>query len=63
MYQGNKRIFRSALPVLEAASRLRFGRTPPRHPFRQATGFAKNAGVIGLFAQILVWVSAYTAYL
>jgi multidrug resistance efflux pump len=28
-----------------------------------ATGFAENAGVIGLLAKILVWVSAYTAYL
>jgi multidrug resistance efflux pump len=28
-----------------------------------ATAFAENAGVIGLLASILVWVSAYTAYL
>jgi len=28
-----------------------------------ATAFAKNAGVIGLLASILVWISAYTAYL
>jgi multidrug resistance efflux pump len=28
-----------------------------------ATAFADNAGVIGLLASILVWVSAYTAYL
>lgn len=28
-----------------------------------ATAFAANAGVIGLLASILVWVSAYTAYL
>ena len=28
-----------------------------------ATAFAGNAGVIGLLASILVWVSAYTAYL
>ena len=28
-----------------------------------ATAFAENAGVIGLLASILVWISAYTAYL
>jgi multidrug resistance efflux pump len=28
-----------------------------------ATGFASNAGVIGLISSILVWISAYTAYL
>jgi multidrug resistance efflux pump len=28
-----------------------------------ATAFAENAGVIGLLASILVWVSSYTAYL
>lgn len=28
-----------------------------------ATAFAANAGVIGLLAKILVWVSSYTAYL
>jgi hypothetical protein len=28
-----------------------------------ATAFAENAGVIGLLAFILVWISAYTAYL
>lgn len=28
-----------------------------------ATAFASNAGVIGLLASILVWVSSYTAYL
>jgi multidrug resistance efflux pump len=28
-----------------------------------ATAFADNAGVIGLLASILVWISAYTAYL
>jgi hypothetical protein len=28
-----------------------------------ATAFADNAGVIGLLAKILVWVSSYTAYL
>lgn len=28
-----------------------------------ATAFAANAGVIGPLAAILVWVSAYTAYL
>jgi multidrug resistance efflux pump len=28
-----------------------------------ATAFAPNAGVIGLLASILVWVSSYTAYL
>jgi multidrug resistance efflux pump len=28
-----------------------------------ATAFAGNAGVIGLLASILVWVSSYTAYL
>jgi hypothetical protein len=28
-----------------------------------ATAFAGNAGVIGLLASILVWVSAYMAYL
>jgi hypothetical protein len=27
-----------------------------------ATAFAGNAGVIGLLASILVWVSSYTAY-
>ena len=28
-----------------------------------ATAFAENAGVIGLLASILVWISSYTAYL
>ena len=28
-----------------------------------ATAFAQNAGVIGLLASILVWISSYTAYL
>ena len=28
-----------------------------------ATAFAENAGVIGLLASILIWISAYTAYL
>jgi multidrug resistance efflux pump len=28
-----------------------------------ATAFAENAGVIGLLASVLVWISAYTAYL
>jgi hypothetical protein len=28
-----------------------------------ATAFAENAGVIGLIAWVLLWVSAYTAYL
>jgi hypothetical protein len=27
-----------------------------------ATAFSENAGVIGLLASILVWISAYTAY-
>jgi hypothetical protein len=30
---------------------------------RNATAFSDNAGVIGLLAFILVWISAYTAYL
>jgi hypothetical protein len=30
---------------------------------QNATAFAQNAGVIGLLASILAWVSAYTAYL
>ena len=30
---------------------------------RQRHRFAGNAGVIGLLASILVWVSSYTAYL
>jgi multidrug resistance efflux pump len=29
----------------------------------KATVFAENAGVIGLIASILIWISAYTAYL
>jgi len=28
-----------------------------------ATVFAENAGVIGIIAWILIWISAYTAYL
>jgi hypothetical protein len=28
-----------------------------------ATAFSEKAGVIGLLASILVWISAYTAYL
>jgi len=28
-----------------------------------ATVFADNAGVIGIIASILIWVSSYTAYL
>jgi hypothetical protein len=28
-----------------------------------ASGFADNAGVIGIIGGILIWVSSYTAYL
>jgi hypothetical protein len=28
-----------------------------------ATAFSENAGVVGLIATILIWISSYTAYL
>ena len=56
---GGATAFPAAVSIPEEMSRdlLRLGMSGI------ATAFAENAGVIGLLASILVWVSAYTAYL
>jgi multidrug resistance efflux pump len=46
-----------SIPPEMSRDSLRLGMTG------SATAFADNAGVIGLLASILVWISAYTAYL
>jgi len=56
---GGTTAFPAEISIPEEMSRdsLRLGMSG------NATAFAENAGVIGLLASILVWVSAYTAYL
>jgi multidrug resistance efflux pump len=56
---GGTTVFPAEISVPDEISRdyLRLGMSG------NATAFAKNAGVIGLLASILVWVSSYTAYL
>jgi len=56
---GGATAFPAVISIPEEMSResLRLGMSG------SATAFAGNAGVIGLLASILVWVSAYTAYL
>jgi multidrug resistance efflux pump len=56
---GGATTFPAAISIPDEMSRdsLRLGMSG------SATAFAGNAGVIGLLASILVWVSSYTAYL
>jgi multidrug resistance efflux pump len=56
---GGATTFPVAISIPDEMSRdsLRLGMTG------NATAFSENAGVIGLLASILVWISAYTAYL
>jgi len=56
---GGTTVFPAAISIPDEMSRdsLRLGMSG------SATAFAANAGVIGLLASILVWVSSYTAYL
>ena len=56
---GGATVFPAEISIPEGMSRdsLRLGISG------SATAFAGNAGVIGLLASILVWVSSYTAYL
>jgi multidrug resistance efflux pump len=56
---GGASVFPAVISVPDEMSRdsLRLGMSG------NATAFAHNAGVIGLLASILVWISAYTAYL
>ena len=56
---GGATVFPAELSIPDEMSReeLRLGMSG------SATAFAANAGVIGLLASILVWISSYTAYL
>jgi multidrug resistance efflux pump len=56
---GGATVFPAEISIPEGLSRdsMRLGMSG------SATAFASNAGVIGLLASILVWVSSYTAYL
>lgn len=56
---GGAAVFPAEISIPDGMSRdsLRLGMSG------SATAFAGNAGVIGLLASILVWVSSYTAYL
>jgi multidrug resistance efflux pump len=56
---GGTSVFPAEISIPDKMSRdaLRLGMAG------SATAFAENAGVIGLLASILVWVSSYTAYL
>jgi multidrug resistance efflux pump len=56
---GGATVFPAVISIPDEMSRdsLRLGMSG------NATAFAENAGVIGLLASILVWISAYTAYL
>jgi multidrug resistance efflux pump len=56
---GGATVFPAEISIPDGMSRdtLRLGMSG------SATAFSENAGVIGLLASILVWVSSYTAYL
>jgi len=56
---GGATVFPAEISIPDEMSResLRLGMSG------SATAFADNAGVIGLLASILVWISSYTAYL
>jgi len=56
---GGATVFPAEISIPDGISRdsLRLGMSG------SATAFADNAGVIGLLASILVWISSYTAYL
>ena len=56
---GGATVFPAEISITDGMSResLRLGMSG------SATAFADNAGVIGLLASILVWISSYTAYL
>ncbi|WP_431014873.1 HlyD family secretion protein [Bradyrhizobium pachyrhizi] len=56
---GGAKVFPAVISIPEEVKHdtLRLGMSG------NATAFADNAGVIGLLASILVWVSSYTAYL
>jgi multidrug resistance efflux pump len=56
---GGATVYPAVISIPDGMSRdsLRLGMSG------SATAFADNAGVIGLLASILVWVSSYTAYL
>jgi multidrug resistance efflux pump len=56
---GGATVFPAVISIPDEMSRasLRLGMSG------NATAFADNAGVIGLLASILVWISSYTAYL
>jgi multidrug resistance efflux pump len=56
---GGATVFPAVLSIPDDMSResLRLGMSG------SATAFSSNAGVIGLLASILVWISSYTAYL
>ncbi len=56
---GGTTVFPATISIPDEMSResMRLGMSG------NATAFAENAGVIGLLASILVWISAYTAYL
>jgi multidrug resistance efflux pump len=56
---GGATVFPAVISIPEGMSResLRLGMSG------SATAFAEKAGVIGLLASILVWISSYTAYL
>jgi len=56
---GGETVFPAEISIPDEMSResLRLGMSG------SATAFADNAGVVGLLASILVWISSYTAYL
>jgi hypothetical protein len=56
---GGATAFPAVISIPEDMSRdsLRLGMSG------RVTAFSSNAGVIGLLASILVWISSYTAYL
>jgi multidrug resistance efflux pump len=56
---GGATVFPAEISIPDGMSResLRLGMSG------SATAFADNAGVVGLLASILVWISSYTAYL
>ncbi|MCK1516006.1 hypothetical protein IVB22_26305 [Bradyrhizobium sp. 190] len=56
---GGATVFPAVISIPDGMSRdsLRLGMSG------SATAFSDKAGVIGLLASILVWISSYTAYL